>query len=145
MRRISPREAQALLEQGWVYLDVRSESEFAQGHPAGAYNIPLMHSAARGLVPNPDFQQVVEGAFPKDAKLVLGCVSGGRSLRAGQVLEGMGYTQLADQRCGFAGGRDASGRTELGWLAEGLPVESGQPAARSYRELFEQGKARLNG
>ena len=43
LKRISPAEAQALVAEGWVYLDVRSEPEFAAGHPVGAHNVPLQH------------------------------------------------------------------------------------------------------
>ncbi|HEX9507162.1 MAG TPA: rhodanese-like domain-containing protein, partial [Myxococcales bacterium] len=91
MRRISPKEAKALMDEGWTYLDVRSEPEFEQGHPAGAINCPLMHAGPSGMMPNPDFLQVVEAVLPKDSRLVIGCQSGGRSLRAAQVLESAGY------------------------------------------------------
>jgi rhodanese-related sulfurtransferase len=136
MKRISPKEAKELLDGGWTYLDVRSEREFEGGHPAGSVNIPIMHAGPAGMSPNPDFLTVVAAAFPKDKQLVVGCQAGGRSARAVQLLEGAGYTQLADQRAGFGGARDAGGRiTEPGWAAEGLPVESGQPAAGSYEAL----------
>jgi rhodanese-related sulfurtransferase len=136
MKRVSPREAKALLEEGWTYLDVRSEREFEQGHPTGAVNIPLMHAAATGMIPNRDFLRVVEAAMEKDCKLVVGCLGGGRSMRATQMLESAGYEQIVDQRAGFGGARDPTGRIiELGWAAEGLPVEIGQPAKRSYSDL----------
>ena len=38
VRQVSPEEAQALLSEGYRYVDVRSEREFAEGHPAGAFN-----------------------------------------------------------------------------------------------------------
>ncbi len=136
MRRISPKEASELMTAGWTYLDVRSEREFEGGHPAGAVNVPLMHAAAAGMAPNPDFLAVVQAAFPKETKLVVGCQAGGRSARAAQLLEGAGFSQLADQRAGFGGSRDAGGRiTEPGWAAEGLPVENGQPPSGSYEAL----------
>jgi len=135
MTRISPQEAQELLGQGWTYLDVRSEPEFEQGHPPGALNIPFMHAGPSGMTPNPDFLAVVTKVFQKDARIVVGCQSGGRSQRAVQLLEGQGYTALVDQRCGFGGTRDATGRMEPGWAATGLPVEQGIPAGHSYREL----------
>jgi len=136
MKRVSPKEAKVLLEEGWVYVDVRSEPEFEQGHPAGAMNIPLMLAGPMGLTPNPDFMRVFEAVFPKDAKLVVGCQVGGRSLRAVQLLEGAGYQHIVDQRAGFGGARDQTGRVlEPGWVAEKLPVETGNPAKRCYSDL----------
>jgi hypothetical protein len=44
------------------------------------------------------------------------------SRAATQLLEA-GFTNVADQRAGFSGVRDAFGRTlEKGWSASGLPV-----------------------
>ena len=135
MKRVSPKEAKVLLDEGWMYVDVRSEPEFEQGHPAGAMNIPLMHAGPMGMTPNPDFMRVFEVVFQKDAKLVVGCQAGGRSMRAAQLLEGAGYQNIVDQRAGFGGARDQSGRVlEPGWAAEKLPVETG-PAKRCYSDL----------
>jgi len=139
MKRVSPKEAKALMDEGWTYLDVRSEPEFQEGHPAGALNIPLMHAGPVGFVPNPDFLRVVEMVISKDTKLVLGCRSGGRSMQAAQLLERAGYQHLVDQRAGFGGARDQAGRViEPGWAAETLPVESGNPAKRCYSDLAKQ-------
>jgi rhodanese-related sulfurtransferase len=139
MKRISPQEAKSLMDEGWTYVDVRSEPEFEQGHPAGAINIPLMHAGPSGMVPNPDFMQVVEAVLPKDSRLVIGCQSGGRSLRAAQLLESAGYRQIVDQRAGFGGARDGTGRVaEPGWAAEKLPVGTGKPAKGSYSDLTKR-------
>lgn len=139
MKRISPKEAKALLDQGWIYLDVRSEVEFERGHPAGAVNIPLLHASPGGMQPNRDFMRVVEAVLPKTSKVVVGCQSGGRSMRATHLMEGAGYIDVVDQRCGFGGAHDPTGRLiERGWAAEQLPVESGQPAGRSYAELLKR-------
>ena len=139
VKRVSPAEAHALTRDGYVYVDVRTEQEFAQGHPAGAYNIPLMNQAASGMVPNPDFLKVVQRTFPADAKLVLGCRSGARSLRAAETLLGAGYSDIVDQRAGFDGPRDAFGATtEAGWGPAGLPVSRTAANGRSYSELREK-------
>lgn len=139
MKRVSPKEAKALLDEGWTYVDVRSEPEFQEGHPTGALNVPLMHAGPAGLMPNPDFMRVMEMAISKDTKLVLGCRSGGRSMQAAQLLERAGYQHLVDQRAGFGGARDQAGRViEPGWAAETLPVESGNPAKRCYSDLAKQ-------
>jgi rhodanese-related sulfurtransferase len=121
MKRISPTEAQALLQEGWTYVDVRSQPEFEQGHPKGAVNIPLMNAGPGGMTPNPDFLASVQKRFPVTSKLVVGCQAGGRSLRAATMLEGAGYSELVDQRCGWGGSNG-----EAGWAASGLPTETGK-------------------
>jgi rhodanese-related sulfurtransferase len=136
IQRVSPAEAKKLVdEQGYVYLDVRSEPEFAGGHPVGAHNIPLMHAGAGGMTPNPDFLAVVQAVYPKDTRLVVGCKAGGRSLKASEMMVAAGYTSVIDQRAGFEGPRDAFGAlTEKGWGPAGLPVETATPGG-SYGEL----------
>jgi rhodanese-related sulfurtransferase len=134
--RISPKEASAKLAEGWTYVDVRTTQEFEAGHPPGAVNVPLMHAGAAGMAPNPDFLRVMRAAFPLDARLVVGCKAGGRSLRAAQALLGAGYTSVLDQRAGWDGARDPFGQlTEPGWSRAGLPAEQGQPAGCSWDEL----------
>jgi rhodanese-related sulfurtransferase len=135
-KRVSPAEAAALLEQGWRYLDVRSIPEFEEGHPPGAANIPLLHMQGGRMVPNGDFQKVVESNYPKDAPLVVGCKSGGRSAQAAALLEAAGYTQVVDMRGGMGGERDALGRVSVpGWAAEGRPVEKTAAAGQTYADL----------
>jgi|GEM_PF-4724382 len=54
-------------------------------------------------------------------------------------MEEAGYIDVVDQRCGFGGAHDPTGRLiERGWAAEQLPVESGLPADRSYPELLKR-------
>ena len=138
-KRVSPHEAKDLLDQGWTYLDVRTPAEWAAGHPTGAPNVPWAFSGAAGMTPNPDFVKQVEALYGKDAKLVLGCRSGGRSLKAAQALLGAGFTSVIDQRAGWEGPRDSFGKvTEKGWSLEGLPTETTTPG-QSWDEL----KARI--
>jgi rhodanese-related sulfurtransferase len=134
-KAVSPEEAQTLMAEGQTYVDVRSEPEFEAGHPAGAVNVPLSNMGAGGLEPNPDFMAVMERAFPKDAKLVIGCKTGGRSRRAATLLTSAGYTNVADMVAGFSGSRDAFGRPTPGWSDKGLPVETGAPSGRSYPDM----------
>ncbi len=121
-----------------IYLDVRTESEFAQGHAAGAINIPVVFIKGPGqMEPNPDFLAVVEKVLPKAAKLVVGCQSGVRSLRACELLEQAGYADLTNVRGGFGGARDASGQVIVtGWRDAGLPVttELGEAAYAAQRK-----------
>jgi rhodanese-related sulfurtransferase len=136
IQRVSPQEAKRLIdEEGYLYVDVRSEPEYAAGHPAGAHNVPLMHAGAGGMRPNPDFLAVVSALYPKDAKLLVGCRSGQRSMRAAEALISAGYTAIVEQRAGFDGPRDPFGAViEPGWSAAGLPVEPSTPGG-SYAEL----------
>lgn len=138
-KRISPKEAHELMQQGYVYVDVRSEQEFADAHPAGAVNIPVMHRGPTGMTPNPLFLVAFLGAFPKGSKVILGCAGGNRSMKAAEILEAEGYDDLYELRTGFNGARDASGQVvEKGWQAEGLPCEQGNPDGRCWESVKRQ-------
>jgi len=138
-RRVSPQEARTMMEQeGFRYVDVRSTAEFTAGHPSESYNVPVANSGPGGMTPNPDFVAVMEASFPHDAKLVIGCMAGGRSARACAMLEQAGYTQIVDQRAGFDGARDNMGQIlEAGWSRAGLPVETGAGGDLSYEALVK--------
>lgn len=118
------------MEEGYVYLDVRSVPEFEGGHPKGAYNIPLMHAGGSGMSPNVSFMEEVVKAFPKDAKIVVGCKSGGRSVGAVGIMEMAGYKDLLEQRAGF----DGNGR-EPGWREANLPHSTTPEPGRAYADL----------
>lgn len=131
VKRLSPDEARALIDkEGYAYLDVRSVPEFEAGHPTGAFNVPLMHMGPGGMSPNPDFMAVVQKTFPADAKLVLGCKGGGRSLRAAEMLQASGFTNIVDQRAGFEGSP-----AEAGWRPRGLPTTTEAEPGRDYESL----------
>jgi rhodanese-related sulfurtransferase len=132
IKSVTPEQAQELLQQGATYVDVRSESEFEQGHPPGALNVPIAHLGAAGMTPNPEFLSVMTTAFGKDEQLVIGCKAGGRSRRAAEMLEQAGYTALSDMTAGWDGSRDAFGRPLPGWSKRGLPVENGLTETGRY-------------
>lgn len=123
---VSPEEAQRLLERGYTYVDVRSESEFVVGHPAGAVNVPLQHVEGDRLVDSPEFIALMSERFRTTDPLVIGCRSGSRSRVAIMELEQAGFATLAELRHGFLGARDAFGRRLPGWVQAGLPVERGR-------------------
>ena len=140
LKRISPQEALELTRDGWIYLDVRTTEEFEGGHPEGAFNVPLAVMAGGSMTPNPDFVPVVERAFGKDAKLVVGCKAGGRSLRAAQALLDAGFTNIVDQRAGWDGARDPFGQlSEPGWSRAGLPATQQAAVGHSYAEIKAKG------
>ena len=139
VKRVLPAEAAELLKQGWTYLDVRSIPEFDEGHPVGAANVPLMHFDNGRMAPNPDFQAVVAANFPPDARLVVGCKVGGRSLRAATLLEAAGYTSVVDMRGGYHGERDAFGRVSCaGWAESNLPCENACNVDKTYAWLKQK-------
>lgn len=130
MKRVSPQEAKDLMDsEGYVYVDVRSIPEFDSGHPEGSYNVPINHMGPAGMTANADFLAVMEKAFGKDAKIIVACKGGGRSLRAAGLLEQAGFTNVIDQRAGF------DGHAEPGWRPAGLPVATGAPADHTYEGL----------
>src|ERR1039457_753192 len=101
-----PPEAYTTLQENpdALYLDVRTEGGFAAGHPAGAINIPVMVAKGAGQMQmNLDFVEVAEKVIPRGKKLVVGCMAGGRSQRAGGKLEDAGFT-LPNNVCGGVGG-----------------------------------------
>lgn len=139
VKEITPQQAHETLKADATafYIDVRSPQEFANGHPAGAVNIPVAFAdPARGMVVNPDFLSVVEKNFAKDKKLIVGCQAGPRSTRASGMLVDAGYQDVANVLGGFGGMRDQSGKVlALGWAASGLPVSSDVSDGVSYVSL----------
>ncbi|MEB2310951.1 MAG: rhodanese-like domain-containing protein [Sorangiineae bacterium] len=136
IKSVSPEDAQAAVAAGALYIDVRSEREFEEGHPPGALNVPLLHYGADGSVtPNAEFTLVMQRVFARSAPLVLGCHSGNRSLQAARQLERAGFTELSEMSAGWDGARDAFGRLTPGWVRRGLPVETGAPPGSSYAEV----------
>ena len=73
-----------LLKEGAQLVDVRSNSEFAQGALPNAINLPL---------------QVIMNAkniLDKDKAVILYCVTGARSSTAKRCLEQMGFENVND-------------------------------------------------
>ena len=110
MKHATVNEAHQLQQAGATYIDVRSTTEFDAGHPEGAVNVPLLEPDDSGqLAPNPDFVRVMKAAFAPSTRLLVGCQAGVRSLKAVQMLETFGFTDVTNVRGGFGGARDQSG------------------------------------
>jgi rhodanese-related sulfurtransferase len=105
MTHLSVTDAHAAQSRGLVYIDVRSTQEFAEGHPVGAINIPLQEpdEDTGQTMTNPDFVRVMTTNFDPDTPLLIGCRTGGRSVRASQMLEVFGFSQLINVKGGFEG------------------------------------------
>lgn len=85
-----------------LILDVRSESEFANGHIPGALNIP--HDQL--------LDRLSEIDVPKTEEIVVNCQSGRRAKIAENVLIEAGYLDV----------RDLDGHMS-GWQSRGYPIE----------------------
>ncbi len=144
MKDVNAQEAYEIMqkEPSVIYLDVRSVPEFEQGHPVRAMNIPIMDMIpGMGMVPNPEFTKVVEANIPKDASLLVGCRTGGRSARAVEILAQMGYQNLTNVRTGFVGAMDMAGRVvEPGWSILNLPQCTSCDDSATYKHLASKTK-----
>ena len=144
IKELTPQQAHDILtnDPSAVYIDVRTEGEFANGHPQGAVNIPVAFlDPGRGMMVNSDFVRVVEANFPREKKIILGCQAGPRSTSAASMLQQAGFQDLSNLLGGFGGMRDPTGKiTAPGWASSGLPVSQEQGEGVSYQSL--SGKAR---
>ena len=98
---VTVAEAKALIEgkPDMVILDVRTPSEFDDGHIEGAINIPVDYLAER------------LDELSKDDELLVYCRTGNRSARAVEILDDNGFTKIFHMDAGITG-----------WLDAGYPV-----------------------
>ena len=101
-RRIDMDEAITIMENetGYILLDVRTTSEFAEKHIPGAINIPNETIGTEQIPELPD----------KDQLILVYCRSGNRSKRASEKLAALGYTNVVE----FGGIIDWPGDTVSG-------------------------------
>ena len=82
---VSPKEASAMFtEKNAIIVDVREDSEWKEGHIAGAIHIPLAQVTGR----------LSELAQYKDSNVVVQCRSGKRSAKAASTLQDAGFTKV---------------------------------------------------
>jgi rhodanese-related sulfurtransferase len=112
IREIQPAELLELQQFGCPLVDVREPEEFAEGHIAGAVNIP------RGLL---EFEvdghpavnyETSEALSHRERPVILYCLSGGRSALAAEALLRLGFVNPMSLGHGI-----------LGWEDAGHPVE----------------------
>ena len=139
IKEVTPHQAHDIVtnDSSAVYIDVRTEGEFAKGHPEGAVNIPVAFpDPACGMMVNSDFIRVVEANFPREKKIIVGCQAGPRSTSAANMLQQVGYRDVSNLLGGFGGMRDQTGKISApGWANSGLPVSSENGAGVSYQSL----------
>ena len=137
--QVTPEEAKRLLDGGGVvYLDVRTVPEFANGHAPSAVNIPVaeMNPQTGRMELNEKFLGVVAANIPSDARLIVGCRTGGRSATACEMLSQVGYKNLRNMVGGFGGITDPTGQVvQEGWSTLGYPIERGDGGPKSYASL----------
>lgn len=85
-QQITPEEAKTIMDEqtGYTLLDVRTQSEFDEGHIEGAILIPDTEIASRAETELTD----------KGATILVYCRSGRRSKLAAQALADLGYTNV---------------------------------------------------
>ena len=145
VKQVNPEQANEILQknQDAVYIDVRTEGEYANGHVPGSVNIPVVlpHPATRQMAPNSEFLGTVEAHFSKDTRIIVGCQAGGRSQFAGDLLTRAGFQDVSNMQGGFGGARDPMGRIVApGWTQLNLPVETDTDVSRTY-EGMKKGKS----
>jgi len=84
-------EYEALVEQGYAVIDVRTPEEFKEGHIKGALNIDVKSEA---------FVNEIQQPTPSDTLLIY-CRSGRRSQYAAQVMVSFGFQKIYDLEGGF--------------------------------------------
>jgi rhodanese-related sulfurtransferase len=139
IKEVTPQEAHDILtnDTSAVYIDVRTEREFTNGHPQGAVNIPVAFpDPARGMMVNDDFVKIVEANFPREKKIIVGCQAGPRSNAAAGLLQQAGFQDVSNMLGGFGGMRDQTANVSApGWAASGLPVSQDNGEGISYQSM----------
>ncbi len=114
---VEPQEAQALLAQGALLVDVRETDEIANGSPAGSLRM------GRGYL-----ELRIEDRVPdKDHTLVVMCAGGVRSLFAAEALQQLGYSDVRS----LAGGFNR-------WKNEGLDFEIPRALNAEAKERYSR-------
>ncbi|KVH91640.1 protein HIGH ARSENIC CONTENT 1, mitochondrial [Cynara cardunculus var. scolymus] len=124
---VDVHEAKDLLNSGHRYLDVRTNEEFNKSHVDNALNIPYMFITQEGRVKNPEFLAQVSVLCGKEDLLVVGCNSGGRSLKASADLLTAGYKNVKNMAGGY------SAWVDNGFVGNSAPAEELKTACKFRR------------
>jgi rhodanese-related sulfurtransferase len=101
---ISPKDAQSMIANGAIVVDVRTYEEFVGGHIEKSLMMPLEELTS------------LMAALPRDRLIITVCRTGVRSIQARYILQEAGFTQVTSLK----GGMEA-------WTAAGYPVLYGEP------------------
>ena len=88
---VDQAKAEELIDKGAILIDVRSITEYNQGHIEGAINIDVQDilKVTDSLIYN-------NASISKDKKIIVYCRSGSRSSSAAGKLIELGYTNVYD-------------------------------------------------
>jgi rhodanese-related sulfurtransferase len=113
IEEISPETARHILDaldcEGWHFVDVREESEWAAGHVPGARHVPRGFLEVKADLAHPKRDPWLAD---RSRKLILYCGGGNRSALAAQTLKQMGFERAVSLAEGWSG-----------WTKRGYPVE----------------------
>ena len=91
IKEVTTEEAEKLIAEKWVVLDVREPDEYEQGTIASSLHIP------RG-----NLESSIEGAVPnKETQVIAMCAGGARSAFAAQTLQNLDYENVVSMDGGF--------------------------------------------
>lgn len=116
---VSVYEAEKMIEEGDVFiLDVRTPDEFNAAHIEGAVLIPiasLKNPSGEPVLPPEDLLENRTDELPDDcdAKILVYCKTGSRSVNASKILVNAGYTNVNNMEGGIKV-----------WIDAGYPVVS---------------------
>jgi len=106
--KISGKEAQEMVANGAVLVDIRDSAELAQtGKAAGAVHIPRGSLEFKADLSSP----TAEKSLALDKPVILHCASGGRAALAGKLLKDMGYQKVYNLG-GFKDWVEAGGKVD---------------------------------
>jgi rhodanese-related sulfurtransferase len=106
--KISGKEAQEMVANGAVLVDIRDSAELAQtGKAAGALHIPRGSLEFKADLTAPS----ADKTLAHDKPVILHCASGGRAALAGKLLKDMGYQKVYNLG-GFKDWVEAGGKVE---------------------------------
>ena len=113
IQEITVAQAKEELDQGQtaLVLDVREPAEWEKGHIPGVVLAPrgMLEWYADPTTPHAKPELTTK----RDARIIVACASGGRSMLAAQTLKSMGYTNVVNMAGGFNE-----------WSKQGFPVGS---------------------
>lgn len=103
IKEITARDVIQMRARGedFVIVDVREDREWNLGHVPGAVHV------ARGTL-----EGTIEGAVPRERKVVLYCARGNRSALAADTMREMGYRDVVSLADGIQSWVDAGGEIE---------------------------------
>ncbi len=114
VREVLPVDAEKLMHEGWILLDVRTPGEWRAIHAVGSLNLPLNEISEKTL------SHICKG----QKRILAICQSGGRSKKACEALTRIEGIEVVS----VMGGTSA-------WAENGLPVEKGKGVISIERQV----------